>query len=146
LPWGVPGPTPERIAKYNGLTHLVRPSNQFSIIPLDANYVVPTRGAHASSWARMENDEVGLVALRKQRLDGSPGSGKFRGLVSTSASVIVAARSGSGIARATQLGVVPYGDGELTVKLESATSAQAVEPYFGGANQAKPLTLENCLL
>ena len=67
------GPTPERMAKYNGLTHLVRPSNQFSILPLDADYEAPTRGAHASSWARMENGEVVLVALRKQRIAGGDG-------------------------------------------------------------------------
>ena len=67
------GATPERVAKYNGLTHLVRPANQFSVMPLDADFEAPTRGAHASSWARMENGEVVLFALRKQRLDGSEG-------------------------------------------------------------------------
>jgi hypothetical protein len=137
------GATPERVAKYNGLTHLVRPSNQFSIIPLDADYEAPTRGAHASSWARMENGEVTLVALRKQRLDGSEGSGKFRDLVSTDASVVVAARSSTSIERATQLGVVPYGDGELTVRLTAAASAQATEHYFGGGHQTKTLAIED---
>jgi hypothetical protein len=136
------GATPERVAKYNGLTHLVRPSNQFSIVPLDADYEAPTRGAHASSWARMENGEVVLVALRKQRIAGGMGTGKFRDLVSTSASVVVAARSSGSIARATQLGVVPYGDGELTVKLEAAASAQATEHYFGGGRQTKSLAIE----
>ncbi|MDR3676628.1 MAG: hypothetical protein P4N24_14140 [Acidobacteriota bacterium] len=136
------GATPERVAKYNGLTHLVRPANQFSIVPLDADYETPTRGAHASSWARMENGEVTLVALRKVRLDGIMGSGKFRDFVSTNASVVVAARSNGSIARATQLGVVPYGDGELNVKLEAGASAQATEHYFGGAHQTKPLTFE----
>ena len=87
-----------------------------------------------------------LVALRKQRLDGGEGSGKFRDLVSTNASVVVAVRSGASIARATQLGVVPYGDGEATVKLEGAASAHAVEHYFGGGHQTKPLTIENGLL
>jgi hypothetical protein len=136
------GATPERVAKYNGLTHLVRPSNCFSIAPLDADYETPTRGAHASSWARMENGEVVLVALRKQRIAGGIGTGKFRDLVSTSASVVVAARSSGSIAGATQLGVVPYGDGELSVKLEAGASALATEHYFGGAHQTKPITFE----
>jgi hypothetical protein len=40
--------------------------------------------------------------------------------------------------------VVPYGDGELTVKLEAnAASAQATEHYFGGAHQTKTLAFEN---
>ena len=83
-----------------------------------------------------------LVALRKVRLDGIMGSGKFKDLISTNASVVVSARSNSSIARATQLGVVPYGDGELNVKLEAGASAQATEHYFGGAHQTKPLTFE----
>jgi hypothetical protein len=138
------GATPERVAKYNGLTHLVRPSNQFSIVPLDADFEAPTRGAHASSWARWENGQIVLVALRKQRLDGSAGSGKFRDLVSTTASVVVAARSKESIGRAPQLGVVPYGDGELTLNREAAAtvSAQATEHYFGGSHQTKPLAFE----
>jgi len=138
------GATPERVAKYNGLTHLVRPSNQFSIIPLDAEYEAPTRGAHASSWARMENGKVVLVALRRQRLDGSAGSGKFRDLVATNASVVAAARLGDSLARATMLGVVPYGDGELKLKIEApgAASFQATEHYFGGARQTQSLAFE----
>jgi hypothetical protein len=138
------GPTPQRIAKYNGLTHLVRPANQFSIIPLDADYEAPTRGAHASSWARLENGDVVLVALRTQRIAGGTGSGSFRDLVSTNASVVVAARSSGSIARAAQLGVVPYGDGELSVKREgAATSANATEHYFGGSQKPLPLAVEN---
>jgi len=138
------GATLERVAKYNGLTHLVRPANQFSIVPLDADFEAPTLGAHASSWARMENGEVVLVALRKQRIVGGAGTGKFRDLVSTNASVVVAARLGDSLARATQLGVVPYGNGELTVKLEAATgaSAQAFEHYFGGGRETRPLAFE----
>jgi len=139
------GATPERVVKYNGLTHLVRRSNQFSIVPLDADYEAPTRGAHASSWARMENGEVVLVALRTQRLDGSVGAGKFRDLVFTNASVVVAARSSDSLARAAQLGVVPYGDGQLIVKHEgpATASAQATEHYFGGGRRTKPLAFEN---
>ena len=92
----------------------------------------------------MENGEVVLVALRTHGISGGMGTGKFRDVVATNASVVVAARSRDGIARATQLGVVPYGDGELKVKLEAAaaSSAQAVEHYFGGSFQRKPLTFE----
>jgi hypothetical protein len=138
-------PTPERIAKYNGLTHLLRPSNSFSILPLDAVFEAPTRGAHASSWARIENGEVVLVALRKQRLDGGQGVGKFRELVSTDTSVVVASRSREGLARAAKLGVVPYGDGELTVRREVGASASAdvTEHYFGGSSHTKRLIIEN---
>lgn len=119
------GATPERVAKYNGLTHLVRSANQFSVTPLDANFDAPTRGAHASSWARMENDEVVLLALRKQRLDGSEGSGTYGDLTSTTASVVAASRTERGISRASKLGIVPYGDGQFTLHLESAQTGHA---------------------
>ena len=63
-----------RLAKYNGLSHLVRSSNQFTAQPLDPVYTPLTRGAHASSWVRFENDQPVLVALRTQRSDGGPGN------------------------------------------------------------------------
>jgi hypothetical protein len=109
------GATPERVAKYNGLTHLVRLANQFSVMPLDADFEAPTRGAHASSWARMENNEVVLLALRKQRLDGTEGSGKYRDLASTTASVVAASRTDSALASASKLETFPYGNGEFTL-------------------------------
>jgi len=138
------GATPNRVAKYNGLTHLVRPSNQFSIVPLDADYEAPTRGAHASSWARFEDGDLVLVALRTQGIAGGVGSGKFRDLVSTNAPVVVAARSSGSMARAAQLGVVPYGEGELSVKREGgAGSVNATEHYFGGGHKPLPLAVEN---
>jgi hypothetical protein len=129
-----PGASPERLAKYNGLTHLVRPANVFSVTPLDAVYEAPTRGAHASSWARWENGEVVLLALRQRRLDGNPGTGKFRELVSTDTSVVVASRTEDGIAGCAKLGIVPYGDGQLTLRRQSrlSTHAEVTEHYFGG--------------
>ena len=58
--------------------------------------------------------------------------------------MVVAARSNESIGRAPQLGVVPYGDGELTLNREAAAtaSAQATEHYFGGSHQTKPLAFE----
>jgi hypothetical protein len=128
------GATPERVAKYNGLTHLVRPANQFSVFPLDADYEAPTRGARASSWARMENGEVVLLALRKQRLDGFAGSGNFRDLASTTASVVAASRTDEALTRASKLGIVPYGDGEFTLRREGYATAygEIIEHCWGG--------------
>lgn len=128
------GPTPERMAKYNGLTHLVRATNQFSVIPLDADFEAPTRGAHASSWARLEKGEAVLVALRKQRLDGLAGSGQYRDLVSATASVVTASRTNDALARASKLGIVPYGDGEITLRREAEPSgyAEITEHCWGG--------------
>ena len=104
---------PERVAKFNGLAQAVRVSDTFSMVPIDAAYLGPERGAHSSSWARIENGEVVLVALRERCLDGQKGSGKFRDLVSSTTSVVVASKTNDGLPRTSKLAVVPYGEGEL---------------------------------
>ena len=106
-------PTPDLIAKYNGLSQVLRSSNIFTIEPVEADYIGVTRGAHSSSWARFEGDELVAVALRTHRLDGRKGSGKFREVVETSAPVVIASKTNEGIAKAAKLAVVPYGQGEV---------------------------------
>jgi len=119
-------PTPERVAKYNGLAQLLRPSNTFSIRPIAADYVSPTRGARSPSWARMENGEVVLLALRAGGGFGGKEAAKFGDLADTSASVVVASKTAEGIERASKLAVVPYGDGELRIRRAGAEMKPAV--------------------
>jgi len=154
-------PTPERIAKYNGLSQLLRTSNSFTIEPVDADYLAATRGAHSSSWARFESGELVGVALRTRRLNGQAGGvaqallpvntplsmrdngaqarvpvplAKFRDVVQTTASVVAASKTSDGLARTTKLVVVPYGEGELVIQRSDrqATEAAVTEHYFGG--------------
>jgi hypothetical protein len=127
------GPTPERVAKYNGLAQLLRSSNTFSIRPIDADYFSPTRGARAPSWARMENGEVVLLALRAGGGFGGKGAAKFGELAETSASVVVASKTAEGIERSSRLAVVPYGEGELRIKRAGAEMkpAQIIEHAWG---------------
>ena len=110
--------TPARVAKYNGLSEVLRPSESFSIIPVDVAYHGPQRGPHISSWARVEKGEVVLVALRERCWDGQRGSSKFRSLVSTNTTVVAASKTDDGLARTSRLAVVPYGNGELTIRRE----------------------------
>ena len=136
---------PEVVAKFNGLAQAVRISDTFSIIPIDATYLGPERGAHSSSWARIENGEVVLVALRERTLDGRKGSGKFRDLVSSNTSLVVASKDSHGIAQAAKLAVVPYGDGELILRREGnkSTNAEVTEHYFGGKSKRTQLAVED---
>ena len=83
-----------------------------------------------------------LVALRRHRLDGREGSGKYRDFVSATASAIVASRSGDDITRADKLAVVPYGDGEVTIRrAASGGSAQVVTHLFGGGTSVSRIEL-----
>jgi len=135
---------PERLAKFNGLAQAVRASDTFSVVPIDASYLGPARGAHSSSWARIENGEVVLVALRERCLDGRKGSGKYRDLISSNTSVVVASKTGDGLARASKLTVVPFGQGEVMLHRSAgeAANAQATEHYFGGGSKSFQLSQE----
>lgn len=140
-------PTPERLAKYNGLIHLVRPVNVFTIQPLDAIYDAVTRGAHASSWARTEDGKVVLVSLRPRRLDGGAGTSQWGGVLNTTAQVAVASMNQDSLAETTKLGVVPYGQGRLTLRrAPNASAADATEHYFGGKSQTSRLEISDGVL
>ncbi len=130
-------PTPERIAKYNGLCQVLRASNCFSIEPVDAEFLSATRGAHTSSWARFENGELVGVALRTRRLDGQSGPVNFRDIVQTTASVVAASKTNDGLDKSNRLAVVPYGEGEIVVQHRGGTASEAVaiEHYFGGSSK-----------
>jgi len=130
-------PTPERIAKYNGLSQVLRASNSFTIEPVDADYLGATRGAHSPSWARFENGDLVGVALRTRRLNGQCGSAKFRDIVQTSASVVAASKTSDGMATASKMAVVPYGEGELVIQRSGGQTSQAAvtEHYFGGKSK-----------
>ncbi len=127
-------PTPERIAKYNGLCQVLRTSNCFTIEPVDADYLSVTRGAHSSSWARFESGELVGVALRTRRLNGQAGPVDFRDIVQTSASVVAASKTRDGLDKSAGLAVVPYGEGELVIQRSGrqASEAAVTEHYFGG--------------
>jgi hypothetical protein len=99
-------PTPERIVKYNGLSHLVRTASHFRIeVKGYPHFLAATRSAHASSWARYEKDALVGVALRDAAW---PEVG-----LQSSAPVVITSREAAGLATARRLGVVPYGTGEL---------------------------------
>jgi hypothetical protein len=138
-------PTPERIAKYNGLSQALRTSNYFTIEPVDAEYLGVTRGAHSSSWARFESGELVGVALRTRRLNGQWGTAKFRDIVQTSATVVVTSQTSDGITTATKLAVVPYGEGELAIERssEQASPVAVTEHYFGGTSKQRRIEIRD---
>jgi hypothetical protein len=132
-------PTPARVAKYNGLAQALRASNTFSIRPIGADYVSPTRGAHTPSWARLENNEVVLLALRHGGFVENERSAEYEDLAQTTASVVVASRTEEGLQHASKLVVVPYGDGELRIRRpgDEGKHAEIVEHSWGNRVEKK---------
>lgn len=141
-------PTPELIAKYNGLAQITRQSNAFTINPLDPVTVGSLTGAHSSSWVRIENSEPVLVALRKTNLlGGGNGPGRYKDIVQCDTSVVVASKTEKGISRSTKLGIVPYGDGELVIRhLGTQATAIITTHLFGRLPQTHQGQIQNSLL
>jgi hypothetical protein len=136
------GPTPDRVAKYNGLAQILRSSNTFTVEPLDPVLLGSSNGARSSSWVRLEDGEPVLVALRASRLDGNRGPERYKNIVRCSTSVVVASKTPEGIAKSGKLGIVPYGDGELSIRHEGATRIIAATTHrFGKPPVKRQLTM-----
>lgn len=131
--------TPELVSKYNGLARIARSSNLFTVNPLDPVRLGGSGGARSSSWARFEDDELVLVALRGRVHSGSTG-GAVALPVTATAPVVVASFSDASLTAASALGVVAFGDGELVVeRVEGFRSAEAIAHTLGGGRIAWPV-------
>jgi hypothetical protein len=129
-------PTPLRVAKYNGLVHLLRPSPEFTVMPLDPPSNSAIFGANASSWARLERGQPVMVALRDRRWDGAPGPGGFGGWLTSDTSVVIASATDEPIPAASRLGIVPFGNGRLVLRRQDpASAARAREFRFDGTTR-----------
>ena len=132
------GCTPELAARYNGLRHVLRPTVNFEILPLDYIPEAPTLGAHARTWARLEAGQLVLLAYRPP-VPGDPrmlarqtDDPRVKGAVVCAMPVVVASRTGDGIASSGDLAMVPYGAGEVVLRRSLGTKAEIVSHYFGG--------------
>jgi len=141
------GSTPEFAARYNGIAHVLRPTGTFEILPLDYIPEAPTLGAHARSWARIEAGQLVLLAYRPPvagdsrilaRLTDDP---RVKGAVHSSVPVVVASKTGDGIASSALLAMVPCGDGDIVLRRRSGTKAEMISHYFGGAVTRSEVTI-----
>jgi hypothetical protein len=139
------GSTPELISKYNGLVQILRTSNTFRIIPLDVVYEAPTRGARTRSWARMEQGQLVLLALRpgKNPLAAPVTVAGVEGVVHADFPVVVASRDRKGITQCSKLGVVPYGSGEIVIHRQQGSRADVLSHYFDGTIVKGQTAIEN---
>lgn len=141
--------TPERIARYNGLASVLRQSNIFEVIPLDAQDVAPTRGARSRSWARLEDGQIVLLAIRPAgEMEGAfnqaaPQQERLRDMVRATVPVVIASRTSDGLERANALALVPCGDGAVGIKRMFGGEAQVTEHWFGGATTSSRAPVQN---
>lgn len=137
------GPDPAITAKFNGLTHLLRSSVTFRLEAIEWAEISATRGARSPSWARWEGENLALVALRKGLWNGGPVSGRYRDIVSTTAPMVLASKTGDDLRRSNFLALTPFGDGAVTLKTEASAPRHAdiVEHMFGGKTKQSSLKL-----
>ncbi|MCW3818905.1 hypothetical protein ONA91_31145 [Micromonospora sp. DR5-3] len=127
-------PDPGDIARHNGLAAISRAGNTFSVTPLRPTWLGGSSGARSSSWLRCENNVPMLVALRTHHLDGGRGPASYADVVHTDVQVVVASRTDDGIGSSRRLGVVPFGDGQVTIRHDGPARAAAVTVHrLGGA-------------
>ena len=137
--------TPELVAKYNGIAKTLRPSNIFKVIPLGTISEAPTFGAHARSWARIEDGQLVLLAFRplsqvkRTRLHYA-GWIRFLRMLFIRAYLWSLPRVDGSITRDGELAVVPYGEDKITIRREIGKQAKVISHYFGGE-----VTQDRCL-
>jgi hypothetical protein len=131
------GVSPELAARYNGLAKVLRPTNTFEVLPFGSVSEAPTRGAHARSWARMEQGQLVLLAYRPpvagelNPLASQPEDPRIRDVVRAPAPVVVSSRGSEGITRSSRLAVVPYADGEILIRRQEGKQAEVMSHYLG---------------
>jgi len=141
--------SPELIAKYNGMSKVLRSSNIFEVIPLGSITEAPTYGAHARSWARLEDGQLVLLAWRppvpgeENPLMTKASDSIARNVIRSSVPVVVASRGKSSISRDAELALVAYGGGEISILRESGTQAEIVSHYFGGESSPSQAQIRN---
>jgi len=137
-------PRDEWIAKYNGLSAILRKQTTFQIQPIDAQWQGGLRAAFSPSWERLEQGKTVLLALRTHRFDGKPASRTYKDILNTDVMLVLASMTGADISSAERLGIVPFGDGRCTIRHSSShRTATLIEHYFRGHQHTTRLDLQN---
>jgi hypothetical protein len=146
------GVKPELIAKYNGMTQVLRPTNIFEVLPFGSISQAPTFGAHARSWARMEGGQLVLLAFRppiageENPLASQATDLRIKDVVHSSVPVVIASRGSEGITRSGMLAIVSYGSGEIVIRRQQGRQAEILSHYFGDSAVPGKASIEDGLL
>lgn len=138
-------PKVEWIAKYNGLSAILRPETTFRIQPIDASGQGGLRAAFSPSWERIEHGRTVLLALRTHKFDGKPASRAYKDVLDTEIGLVVSSLTADGLAESPRLGIVPFGDGTCILRHVLAVehkTANITEHYFGGRAWTYPLACQ----
>ena len=129
-------PRREWIARFNGLSAILRHEPAFSIHPLDAYWQGGFRAAFSPSWERREAGKTVLLALRTHKFDGKPAMQIYGDILEMNVDLVIASLTEAAISESWHLGIVPCGDGHCSLRHVSAFSGaqtlRVTEHYLGG--------------
>ena len=141
-------PSAEEIARYNGITHILRSTTAFEILPFDTVPIGPTLGAHARSWARFEEGQLVLLAQRpplpgeENRLMASrPADPRVKDVLQAKVPVIVASKNAEDITRSRHLAIVACGAGEIRLRREQGKTASITHHFLHGSSNSSSATV-----
>jgi hypothetical protein len=110
----------------------------------------PTQGAHARSWARIEDGQLVLLAWRPPvpgeeslLVDAIPFDARVKDAIRSTVPVVVSSRTNDAIQRSNHLAIVSYGPGEITLKREQGHQARITSHFFGGASSDATVAVAN---
>lgn len=137
-------PKEDWIAKYNGLSAILRKSPNFHINPVDAKWQGGLRAAFSPSWERIEDGKTVLIALRTHQFDGKLASKAYKDILHTDIMLVVASLTADGISESNRLGVVPFGEGKCVIRRSSAAqTVKLVEHYFSEQTFEQQITSQS---
>jgi hypothetical protein len=140
-------PRAEWIAKFNGLSAILRHETTFTIQPIDASWQGGLRAAFSPSWERLENGKTVLLALRTHKFDGKPASQSYKDVLHTTVGLVVASLDERSLAESGRLGLVPFGDGICVLEHLPAsankTKVLITEHYLGGGQREDASTCQS---
>jgi len=137
-------PKDEQIAKFNGLSAILRKQVIFQTYPIDVKWQGGLRAGFSPSWERMEDNKTVLLALRTHLFDGKPAVQTYKDILYTNIMLVIASMTDDGISESNRLGIVPFGDGTCTIKRAMAGgTAKIIEHYFSGDKLEAQISCQN---
>ena len=132
-------PTPRTLALYNGVRRAIRHTRTSRIVAIAGPEPAPTLGAHAHTWARLEGEQLVLLARRPlppwsdlpAQMTGEESA--LYATVDSEMPVIVASKTADAIPQSSSLVLVPFGEGPVAIRTRQQKPAHITLHYLGGA-------------
>lgn len=116
------GPTPEQVARYNGLVAITRRSQTYQIDPLSRVTLGSTTGARSDSWVRREGGVITSVSVG---LPGRPLPDDAG--VQSHCRAVVSSLTADGLATSDLIGIVAFDPGTMMLRTRPGRDVHVIQ-------------------